>query len=137
MKMQPTKEMSNGTVHEDSVDLKKVLQKFRPYWYIFLISLVLGLTGAYMLNTFRMPVYQASSTILIQEDRSAPFLRQADLFNTRSSVVNETAIMESLTLIDSVIIKMDVAVTYYEIERILGLKQEVRIIQEFTHQGEF
>ena len=124
MTMQPTKTMSNGTVDEDSLDFRKIIQQFGPYWYIFLISLFLGLAGAYLINTIKEPVYRASSTMLIQEDRSrTSVMRQMELFNNRSNVINEVTILESLTLIDTVVNKMDVAVSYYEIERILGFNR--------------
>ncbi len=129
---------NNRPVYEDSVDIRKIMLKFRPYWHLFLISLVLGLTGAYMVNSLKEPVYRANSTILIQEDRTIPvFMHQGVMNHAQSNVLNEVAFLESYTLIDSALRNLDVQVTYYETDRFFGLKRRREIYTDSPFRVNF
>ncbi len=114
--------MNKEPFQEESIDLKKLFFKYLPYWYWFVLCVIIAVAAAYLVNRFREPVYRVKSTVLIREDRlrGAGFMGELDMFATRSNWFNETAILQSHTLVDSVIRNMDVDVSYYSLGRILG-----------------
>jgi tyrosine-protein kinase Etk/Wzc len=116
---------------EDSIDMKKLINKLRPYWLIFLVSTFVGLTTAHMINTFKEPVYQVSSSLLIHEEHSAvPFLHSMDLLGARSNIFNESLVLESYTLIDSALQNIEAGVSYYENRRAFGFPRRREIYMD-------
>ena len=134
--MKPTPNNHKLSPRDDSVSLGKLLLKLRPHWPIFVICVILGLTIANLVNKVKQPVYHVNSTMLIQENRNIiPFSQDREMATRRSvdNVHNETAILESFSLIDSALNKMHVEVTYYEAGRIFGssLRKEIYLDAPF------
>jgi hypothetical protein len=128
--MQSTSNNHRLSPRDDSVSLGKLLLKLRPHGYIFVICVILGLTIAHLVNTFKPPVYHVNSTMLIQENRNImPFSQDREMAARRNvdNVHNETAILESFTLIDSALNKMHIEVSYYEAGRIIGSSPRTEI----------
>jgi tyrosine-protein kinase Etk/Wzc len=120
--MHTTNYTNHSPVSEDSFDIRKMLLKCRPYWYILLLGLALGVAGAFVINSLREPVYLVNSMLLIHESRAnMPFMRDTDIPNNQGNVYNQITILESQTMIDSVLANMDVAISYYEAGNVLGL----------------
>jgi capsular polysaccharide biosynthesis protein len=117
--MQPIPKMNQGPAREDKVDLVKLLTKLRPYWYIFVIATLIGLTGAYLLNTTKTRVYQIKSSILIQEENTIkPVMLNMNMHGNQSTINNSIAVLESYSLIDTVLSDMEAGVSYYEKARL-------------------
>lgn len=117
--MQPTPKMNQGPAREDKVDLVKLIAKLRPFWYIFVIFMLIGLTGAYLLNTLKTRVYQINSSILIQEDNSLkPVMLNTNMPDNQGTINNSIAVLESYSLIDTVLSDMEAGVSYYEKARL-------------------
>jgi tyrosine-protein kinase Etk/Wzc len=125
--MQPTSKMNHGTAHEDKVDLVKLMTKLRPYWYIFVIASLIGLTGAYLINSLKTRVYQINSSILIQEDKTIrPVMLNMAMQGNQGTINNSIAVLESFSLIDSVLSDMEAEVSYYEKPGSLNPSPELR-----------
>jgi tyrosine-protein kinase Etk/Wzc len=117
--MQPIPKMNQGPAREDKVDLVKLLTKLRPYWYVFVIATLIGLTWAYLMNTLKTRVYQIKSSILIQEDKTIrPVLLNMNMPGNHSTINNSIAVLESYSLIDTVLSDMEALVSYYEKARL-------------------
>jgi capsular exopolysaccharide synthesis family protein len=138
--------MKQDHFQEESIDLKKLFFKYLPYWYVFAICLFVAVAAAHLYNRYSEPVYRVKSTVLIREDRNIlPFLGELDVFSSRSNWFNETAILSSYSLVDSVIRSMDLGVSYYATSRYLGsmLKREVyhhapfRVVWDKEHPQPF
>ncbi|MGF1584837.1 MAG: GumC family protein [Bacteroidales bacterium] len=111
--------MNQGPAREDKVDLVKLLTKLRPYWYIFVIATLIGLTGAYLFNTTKTRVYQIKSSILIQEENTIkPVMLNMNMHGNQSTVNNSIAVLESYSLIDTVVSDMEAGVSYFEKARL-------------------
>jgi capsular exopolysaccharide synthesis family protein len=119
--MKPAIEMTNG-LHKDDVGVgRKIMSKYRPYWYIFLISFILGIAGAWVWNITRERVYLVKSGILIHE--YSPSLSSAnnlDFLNRQADTYNQLTLLESHAMVDSALAYMDVAVSYYQPGTFLG-----------------
>jgi len=116
---------------EDKIDIKKIFLKYIPWWYIFLISIALAVGAAYVFNTLSEPVYSAKTTLLIREDGMAsPLIPNLGGGIGRERWHNEIAILTSHTLMDKALQYMKADVSYYEIERILGLPRSREIYMD-------
>ncbi|WP_163714686.1 GumC family protein [Mangrovibacterium lignilyticum] len=51
-----------------SFNLKELIAKFGRYWYIFLITLILGAGAAFLYNKFALQEYEVSSKLLVKEN---------------------------------------------------------------------
>ena len=56
---------------ESSFDIMEWIMLFVSHWYLFLFSLAIMLTFAYLQNRKWQPEYKSSGTVIIDESRSA------------------------------------------------------------------
>jgi tyrosine-protein kinase Etk/Wzc len=127
--------------HEEEADFKKLFLRYFAYKYYFLVSIILGLVIAFMINALTETVYQVKSTLLIKEDRTVQTLMggvnpRADIFN-RTNYSNVIGILESFSLIDSVLSQLDVQVTYYEKGSLVCGKPRVEIYKNSPFKVRF
>lgn len=57
------------TPQEDEVDVKKIFYLFISNWYYFFIALLLALICAFLYNSYTIPTYRVSTTLLIDEEK--------------------------------------------------------------------
>jgi tyrosine-protein kinase Etk/Wzc len=91
---------------EDGLDLKKYIFKALDNWYWILISVVLALSIAFLINRYTTNYYLVKGTILINDkknDLGSSVLDEMDLFSSQSNIENEKAILTSYTLMRSVV----------------------------------
>ena len=62
-----------------SFDFKGFLLRILSYWYLFVISVLIGLGVAYYINVRKLPVYQLSSLISIKDDQNPFFTSNTSL----------------------------------------------------------
>jgi tyrosine-protein kinase Etk/Wzc len=130
--------MNHRPSPKDQLDLRKLVSRYRSLWYVFAICVVLGLAGAHMINTIKQNVYRVRSVMLIHEDRTViPLLRDFNMLAPRNNFFNEAARLESFTLIDSVLARMDVEVSYYEAETIFGLIRRTEVYPDSPFRVQF
>jgi tyrosine-protein kinase Etk/Wzc len=136
--MQSMANTNHSPVNEDRVDIRQLLIKYRQYWYVFLISIILGLTGAYIINTVSEPVYRVKATLLIQEETPAsPLMRTMDFFSRPSNTQNQLMILESFSMIDSTLANLDVSVSYYEMAGLIGRLPVIEIYRNSPFRVSF
>ena len=136
--MQPTTNMNHGSNYEDRIDIRQLILKYRQYWYVFLLSLIVGLLGAYTINSIRKPVYLVKSTLLIHEDRpSMPFIMNLDYTGRQSNTYNQLTLLESYAMIDSVLANVDVEVSYYEAGNFFGSYPRIEIYRNSPFRVSF
>ena len=100
----------------DQLDPAKILQKLLKYWYWVVLSLMIGITTAVLINRTTQRIYQADSILLIKDD--APTLG-IELFNgagstkISGSVQNEIVKLQTYSLAYETVRKLDINVQYF------------------------
>lgn len=62
---------------EESIDLKQIFFKFFHYWYFFALTIFVALVIAFLFNKYTRPVYEVSTTVLIQDKTNKELNAQA------------------------------------------------------------
>lgn len=90
---------------ENIIDLKKIFSLIFSKWYYFLITLSLALICAFLYNTFSIPTYRISGTILINEKKERNIIGKNQVLEGFSlgeviqNLDNQIMILSSKTLI--------------------------------------
>lgn len=81
--------------------------RYFPYWPVFIIFLLLSIAGAWVYLRFKAPVYQASATILIKDEKKgmddSKMLESLNLLYTKKIIENEIEILKSRSLMTEVV----------------------------------
>jgi len=93
---------------EDQVDLMAMIrQRYLPYWPLFLLSVIIALTIAFVYLRYATPVYYVSSTLLVKDEKTgideADILQSLNIGGSKKVIDNEIEIIKSRTLARSVI----------------------------------
>ncbi|NPA36114.1 MAG: polysaccharide biosynthesis tyrosine autokinase [Chlorobi bacterium] len=114
----PIKQPSGDGVFDFNRILKLVLRN----WYLFLISLPLTLGAVYIYHRYTVPVYRATTSILLKSDRSGS-LSQSNLIEGFGlspeirNIENQIFIIKSKKLVRKAIDLLDFEVEYYRAGR--------------------
>lgn len=113
---------SNPTpVQEESIDLKQIIFKFLRYWYLYVISVLLALTVAWLVNRYTKPVYSVNTTVLL-EQQSSPLDMAYDWWGwypDLKMIENEKGVLLSHSMIHRVSKALNFEVSYFAVGRIL------------------
>ena len=109
-----------GSEQPEGKDVKRILLQYTRHWYLFLLSVTLALSAAFLyLRYYAVPQYRVYSTLLIKDDKSGPGLSSADAFSDLSAfkstrnIDNETQVLTSKSLMAKVIDELDLYTNYY------------------------
>lgn len=99
-------------------ELSQVLSRYLPYWAYFLVSILICVGLAKLYLHYKTPVYQVAASILIKSDdqnqnNNSSFLSPSDVFSSKKIVENETAILQSHTLMDEVVKRLGLYAPIY------------------------
>jgi tyrosine-protein kinase Etk/Wzc len=114
-------EMQTGTIPS----LGEIVLKYLSYWRWFVISLVLCLSLAFVYVRYTVPMYEASATVLIKDDKNGKTSLQDELsafedlgiLSGNPDLDNEIEILRSRTLMMEVINELHLNVRYYTFGR--------------------
>lgn len=70
-------------------DFKGFLLKILSYWYIILISIIVGLGIAYYINVRKLPIYKISSMVTVKDDNNPLFTSNTSLTFNWGGVSNK------------------------------------------------
>ena len=114
--------MNNNFISEDDqkddFDLRIVLEKYLFHWQWFILGAFLCLSVAYVYLRYATPQYQASTTILVKDEKKGGMLSELSAFSDlglgsalKSNVDNEIEILKSRTLVESTVkvLKLNIA----------------------------
>ena len=92
----------------EEVSLGDVFYKYLAYWPIFVLLLIISLTGAWLYLRYSLPVYQTTATLLIKDDKNTPanandLMQAFDMFGSKKNVENEVEVLQSKTLMQEVV----------------------------------
>jgi capsular exopolysaccharide synthesis family protein len=91
----------------EEVSVGDLFYNFFLYWPVFLLLLILSLTGAWAYLRYKMPVYQTTATLLIKDDKKTAntddLMDAFDMFGSKKNVENEVEVLQSKTLMQEVV----------------------------------
>ena len=105
---------TNSTSNLDSsftdFNIREELDKYLFYWRWFIVSVVACLVAAFLYLRYATPIYSASTTILVKDDKKGGLASEFSglseiglLGKAKSNVDNEVEILKSRTLIEKVV----------------------------------
>jgi tyrosine-protein kinase Etk/Wzc len=102
---------------EDNL-IQQVVSKYLPYWPLLLIAMFLGLLSAYIYLRYTTPMYEAAATLIIKDDKKGTEASKMDeslnTLNSKQLVENEIEVLQSRSLMDSVVDKLMLYAPIYE-----------------------
>ncbi|MAE86572.1 MAG: hypothetical protein CMB80_27810 [Flammeovirgaceae bacterium] len=101
-------------------DIKHYLFLVIQNWKWFALSIVIFLTGAYLVNRYTTPQYSVSGTLLIKESKknaSDEILKELDFFNSSVNIDNEIAVLKSYSLTRQVVDSLNLFVSVKKVGR--------------------
>jgi len=111
-------------MEEDSIDLKKYFFLILANWYWFIISTFVGLSVAWFVNRYTLPVYQVTSSLIISEDSRGRGLSGyenlipgMEIFRTQKLVLNEISVLRSYSLSQRTLSELDFNISYIGVGR--------------------
>ena len=97
----------------DDIDVKALLTKFKQKWHYFVISFVGFILAAFLYMKIMLPVYEATSSILIKQPQVDPpnkdcrILFQEIFLEAQAQYTTEIGIINSRTVVMAAIRKLD------------------------------
>jgi capsular exopolysaccharide synthesis family protein len=139
--------MNNNFMSEDdqkdNLDLRIVLEKYLFHWQWFILGAFLCLSVAYVYLRYATPQYQASTTILVKDEKKGGMLSELSAFSDmglgsglKSNVDNEIEILKSRTLVESTIkaLKLNIALIAYGNVKSTEAYKDTPILVDFVSQ---
>jgi tyrosine-protein kinase Etk/Wzc len=111
---------SKRPYHEAEIDFKKIFYRIISNWYYFLIALVIALICAFFHNTYTIPTYRVSTTLLINEGKKGDvlennqFLQGLGLGIGTQNLDNQIMVLSSKTLIGRTLDELPFNIEYYQ-----------------------
>ena len=107
---------------EQSFDIKKILFSALRYWPYFILSLLLGLGGAYTVNRYTVKLYQSEITLLLNQDGTSnsgieSLMTKIGYYNPRLEFENEVIGLKSFDQSLDAIQDLDFEIEYFQIGR--------------------
>lgn len=115
---------SDSSVEKEGINLdyKRVIFRCLKYWYVLVLFLAFGLTIAFLHNRYSSKVYPVSASIIIKEAKQASggeLLYTNEIIDPYRNYYNETYIIRSYPLVQSVLYDLNFATAFYREGNIL------------------
>lgn len=98
------------------LNYKRVLSRILEYWYLIALSIIVALSGAYLINRYSTRIYPVKASIIIlqsEENAGSKFLYNNELVSPFRNYFNELYIMRSYPLLEKVVKELNFDVSYY------------------------
>jgi tyrosine-protein kinase Etk/Wzc len=134
----------NNNLDEDpneDFNIREAIERYLSHWQWFVLAVCLCITIAYVYLRYTTSQFQASTTILVKDDKKGGMLSELSAFadmglggGMKSNLDNEVEILKSRTLVERAVRKLELNVTITEkgkvntIERYKDLPIEVHFI---------
>lgn len=112
---------SNISNNEGRIDYEKLILLFLKKWYLYVITGIIAFGVAYYINNSTTPLYEVTSTILIQEQEEQRFnpdnfMSTLNMFSTNLMFKNEMLVLKSTSLIKKTFNDLNLNVRYFSEE---------------------
>ncbi len=114
--------IDNKDDSDDEINLREVFEKYSYHWKWFLFGLILALALAYSYLQYTHNQYKVTSTIFIEDKDSGGMPSEMEAFadlgilggGKKKSIINETGVLRSRTLIERVVKDLGIHITYFK-----------------------
>src|SRR5437764_9608271 len=113
--------MKNARINTDESDsnfLGKVVFRYLPYWPLFGLLFLLAGAGAWLYLRFQTPLYETTARLEIKDEKkgteSTKTLEDLNTISTKKIIENEIEVIQSRTLLNSVIRNLRLYAPVYE-----------------------
>src|SRR5665213_2380816 len=136
-KIQVTKDTGIETREEDV--FSELIFRYRPYWPLFLILLLLCGGAAYFYLTIAVPVYETSASILIKDETKgsdeSKLMESLNQIGAKKIVENEIEVIHSRTILTEVVKDLGLYAPEFEKDRFISRPAYITspIIAEFRY----
>lgn len=120
MQKSPGAIKSQNIHHQDDNDFKRIIELILRNYIVFIISVVITVGLAFVINRYSIAVYQISSSVLIREDMKQggggnmnDFLNSS-LFGKNQNFQNELWVLQSTPVFEQTVKNLDLSVSYYK-----------------------
>ena len=98
--------------------MQQIVSKYVPYWPLFLLAVVLASGLAYAYLRYTTPIYQATATIIIKDEKKgneeSKLVESLDQISSKKIVENEVEILQSRKLMEDVVRDLALYASIYE-----------------------
>jgi capsular exopolysaccharide synthesis family protein len=109
---------NNITEEKETNLVQQFASKYVPYWPLFLVAIIIGIAIAYIYLRYSTPMYQASATLIIKDEKKgneeSKIVESLDQISSKKIVENEIEIIQSRKLMEDVIKKLGLYAPIYE-----------------------
>jgi len=95
------KKNKNITEEKEVNLVQQFLTKLLPFWPLFLLAIVLGTALAYVYLRFATPLYEATATLIIKDEKKgneeSKLVESLDQISSKKIVENEIEIIHLIT----------------------------------------
>jgi tyrosine-protein kinase Etk/Wzc len=115
-------EFSNNvnTLAEGGLNFKTIFGKFLAFIPYFVVSVLISVFIAFLVNRYSDPKFRVQATLLIKEknarsgmDGAENFLQGMQLLNTSKNIENEQGILNSKSMVEETIKNLDFGISYF------------------------
>jgi capsular exopolysaccharide synthesis family protein len=103
----------------------RLLVKYKPYWPLFFLILILSTTATYFYLRFALPKFQATASLIIKDEKKgnddSRLMESLNLIGSKKIIENEIEVLKSRPVIETVIKKLHL---YADVYIKKGLKNE-------------
>ncbi|MDQ0637080.1 hypothetical protein QF042_000645 [Pedobacter sp. W3I1] len=112
--------MTHDVEEDESINLKEIFNKLLDKWAWFVCSILLCLIIAFIYTRYTPPVYQINAKLLVNDDdkggslgkQAGALMDLGGLMGAKNSVDNEVEILKTRFLMEQVVRKMQLNITY-------------------------
>lgn len=104
---------------EEGFDFRMILGYLRAYWWLFALSVMVCIAGAFVYLRYATPIYNMSAKVLLQDsEKGGAVISPADMLvdfgmqNRISNVENEIAMMSSMTVVRRAVVDANLYTRY-------------------------
>jgi hypothetical protein len=104
---------------ENSLNFKMILGKFMAFLPFFILSIIISLVIAFLVNRYATPRYALKATLLIKDksrgafDGAESFLQGSSLLMQSKNIENEIGILKSRSLVEKTLENLNFTVSYF------------------------
>ncbi|MBC7381849.1 MAG: polysaccharide biosynthesis tyrosine autokinase [Bacteroidia bacterium] len=112
---------NSSPVNESGFDLKVIIGKFLAFLPYFIISLIISLLIAFLVNRYSTPKFMIRASLLIKEkgaskgglDGAENFLQGMQLLSTSRNIENEQGIIKSRFMVEETLKQRNFGISYF------------------------
>ena len=120
---------------DDTIDLRKIVFKFINNWYWFFLAILLSVGAGFLYNSYKTPVYQIFSKLLVEEGKtssplgasgmndSGSLFQGLGIMNSMRNINNQMEVLSSTPVISKTLDELDFEISYYIIGNFVPIEK--------------